>query len=100
MKFSGATKDVCYRTAGVENRAPVSPLAGHASPQAPPLPPLPFSPGDPPLTPASAASDQLWLPRRISSKDQGRSHTGSDAGARSCSGIAWFICNEKDEKRG
>lgn len=66
----------------------------------PPFPPLAFSPWGPPLTPASAARDQLWLLRRISSTDHGRSHTGSDAGARSWSGIVWFICSEKDEKRG
>ena len=54
----------------------------------------------PPLTPASAASDQLWLLLRISSTDQGRSNTGSDAGARSWSGVVRFICSGKDEKRG
>lgn len=54
----------------------------------------------PSLTPASAASDQLWLLLRISSTDQGRSHTGSDAGARSWSGVVRFICSGKDEKRG
>lgn len=61
-------------------------------------PPLPSR--VPPLTPASAASDQLWLLLRISSTDQGRSHTGSDAGARSWSGVARLICSGKGEKRG
>lgn len=63
-------------------------------------PALPSRPWGPPLTPASAASDQLWLLLRISSTDQGRSHTGSDAGARSWSGVVRFICSGKDEKRG
>lgn len=73
-----------------------SPILPPASPRMsrPPLPSL-----GPPLTPASAASDQLWLLLRISSTDQGRSHTGSDAGARSWSGVVWFICSRKDEKR-
>lgn len=51
------------------------------------------------LTPASAASDQFWLLRRISSTDQGRSHTGSDAGGRSESGLVRFICSEEEKKR-
>lgn len=53
----------------------------------------PLAPG-PSLTPASAASDQFWLLRRISSTDQGRSHTGSGAGGRSESGLVRFICSE------
>ena len=63
-------------------------------------PALPSGPWGPPLTPASAASDQLWLLLRISSTDQGRSHTGSDTGGRSWSGVVPFICSGKDEKRG
>nr|XP_054098805.1 uncharacterized protein LOC128929265 [Callithrix jacchus] len=70
----------------------VLPRAGRASP----LPPS--CPRGPPLTPASAASDQFWLLLRISSTDHGRSHTGSDAGARSWSGVSRLICSEK--KRG
>lgn len=61
-------------------------------------PALPRVPG-PRLTPASAASDQLWLLPRISSTDQGRSQTASDAGARSRSGVVWFICSGKVGKR-
>lgn len=48
-----------------------------------------------PLTPASEAKDQLWLPLRISSSDQGRSHTGAGSAA-SC---APFICERRAVKR-
>lgn len=48
-----------------------------------------------PLTPASEAKDQLWLPLRISSSDQGRSHTGAGSAA-SC---APFICGRRAVKR-
>lgn len=81
-------------------RDPDLPLAGRTSPQtARPSSPIP-SVQSPPLTPASAASDQLWLLLRISSTDQGRSHTGSDAGARSWFGIVRFICSRKHKKKG
>lgn len=69
-------------------------------PRLPAFPPPPPSVQSPPLTPASAASDQLWLLLRISSTDQGLSHTGSDAGARSSFGIVRFICSGKDKERG
>lgn len=48
------------------------------------------------LTPASEAKDQFWLPLRISSSDQGRSHTGVDSAA---SRGAPFICRRKTVSR-
>jgi hypothetical protein len=76
-------------------QAPVSRSQTARHPGGPPSPRVP----GPSLTPASAASDQLWLLLRISSTDQGRSHTGSEAGARSWSGFVRFIYSGKDKKK-
>lgn len=59
--------------------------------------PAPSSGPAAPLTPASEAKDQLWLPLRISSSDQGRSHTGVGSAA-SCG--APFICGRRTVSRG
>lgn len=50
----------------------------------------------PVLTPASEAKDQLWLPLRISSSDQGRSHTAAGSAA---SRAPFIICGRRAVSR-
>lgn len=65
----------------------------HAWPRPRPRP----RPPAPALTPASEAKDQLWLPLRISSSDQGRSHTAAGSAA---SRAPFIICGRRAVSRG